>query len=140
MNERLVAAAQARSKASADSVVKSLRRHEERNQSVSISSVASDAGVSRNFIYSTPKLRALVEAARTDPHRRPAQSLSAPGGSTGSADSLRTRLAAALRRIESIEAELDAVKRENSELIAEVMELQNPQAPKNVQPIRPRRF
>ncbi|MGM7668410.1 DUF6262 family protein [Microbacterium sp. A93] len=140
MSDRLVAAAQERSKTATEAVIASLRKHEESHLAVSVSSVAADAGVSRNFIYSTPSLRDMVMAARLDPLRQPARTLPQSARSAGSDASLRTRLAAALHRAEQLEHDLAEEKRKNGVLLAEILELQNPQTPKKVQPIRPRRF
>jgi hypothetical protein len=60
--------------------------------------------------------------------------------SSGSEGSLRTRLTLALTEIRELQRQLEKERDQNSALIAEIMELQNPTAPANVMPLRKRRF
>ncbi|WP_222942203.1 DUF6262 family protein [Protaetiibacter sp. SSC-01] len=140
MPEHLTDAARARSDRSLTAVRAAVRRLDKQRKAISVSSVAAEAGVSRNFIYTTPEARDLVLGARTEFAERRPQSLpkSKAGGSTDA--SLRTRLAAALQEIRSLTDALEAERAKNATLIAEVVALQNPVLPPNVLPIRERRF
>ena len=77
---------------------------------VSFQAVAHRAGVSRQWLYTQPRLRARIEQLRD---RAPATALGVPAGQRASEASLRQRL-------ESTRAENQRLRKENAELKAEL--------------------
>jgi hypothetical protein len=139
VSRALAEAARARSEASFASVRSAVRRMRAEGKRISVNSVSIEASVSRNFIYTSPLARELVLAARSDGANQPARTLRS-SMSSGSEGSLRTRLTLALTEIRELQRQLEKERDQNSALIAEIMELQNPTAPANVMPLRKRRF
>ena len=138
MPDALTAAARERSRRCLASVKSAVRSLQEQRREVSLKAVAIEARVSRNFIYSTPAALKIVTDARSASIRSAPRVLS-PKLPTTSDDSLRTRLAAALLRLNEAESENTELRKKNQALIAEVIELQNPALPRNVSPLRNRR-
>src|SRR3954462_10813169 len=77
---------------------------------VSFQAVAQRAGISRQWLYTQPELRARIEALRD---RAPAASAGVPAGQRASEASLRQRL-------ESLHAENQRLREENAALKAEL--------------------
>ncbi|WP_336716295.1 DUF6262 family protein [Arthrobacter sp. USHLN218] len=109
-----------------------------RGEAVTVASVARAAGVSRNFIYTTPQALEIVDRARRERPRTLASSGKASSG--GSQESLQTRLIAALDEIERLKSEMSSLKAHNTELIEAIVNLQNPPIKENVTQLRRRRF
>ncbi|QCP08761.1 hypothetical protein FDF08_12975 [Micrococcus luteus] len=136
MTEKLLASAQARTRECTRAVLATVKELEASQSAITLKGVAARAGVSRNFIYTTPDVLAAVQKAA---ERQRPKLPSEPAPTAPSSDaSLRTRLAAALAHNECLQQEIDRLTATNQALVEEVIELQNP-APKNVTSIRKRR-
>jgi hypothetical protein len=104
---RAAAARRARTLARAEQALGEL---EAEGAAVSFQAVAHRAGVSRQWLYTQPRLRARIEQLRD---RAPATALGVPAGQRASEASLRQRL-------ESTRAENQRLRKENAELKAEL--------------------
>lgn len=136
MTEKLLASAQARTRECTRAVLATIKELETAQTAITLKGVAARAGVSRNFIYTTPNVFAAVQKAAE--RQKPVLS-SKPAPTAPSSDaSLRTRLAAALAENDRLQQEVDRLTAANQALVEEVIELQNP-GPKNVTSIRKRR-
>jgi hypothetical protein len=87
-----------------------LGEFEAEGAAVSFQAVAHRAGVSRQWLYTQPRLRARIEQLRD---RAPATALGVPAGQRASEASLRQRL-------ESTRAENQRLRKENAALKAEL--------------------
>lgn len=136
MTEGLLAAAQARTQRCKQSVLDTIRTMEREGERITLKGAAARAGVSRNFIYTTPEVEAALRAAS---ERQGPLSVAPRIAATPSSDaSLRTRLVAAIEENRRLRDELDTLKATNERLVSEIVTLQNP-APKNVAQLRRRR-
>ncbi|WP_354574324.1 DUF6262 family protein [Frigoribacterium sp. UYMn621] len=139
MSEHLTAAAQERSKRCLVAVRAAVRDLESEGSRLSLKTVAQRAGVSRNFIYSNTAALHLVSTARAA--FTAATPMALPQArSTGSEESIRMRLAAALLEAKKVREENNDLRRQNAALLQEVIDLQNPRRPENVLPLRKTRF
>jgi AcrR family transcriptional regulator len=107
---------------------------QQNGQPVSLRDVAQRAGVSRNYIYTTPAAKELVLGARSSQAKSTRSLTSRPA----SDESLKMRLQAALQRIDELELDNGQLRQRNDALVEEVIRLQNPE-PENVTSIRRRR-
>lgn len=138
MTEALAAAARERSERSRASVLAVVRALEKSDDAVSVRGVAEQAGVSRNFIYSTPEcLEAVRKAITRGRNTKPQVLEPRPGGRTSEA-SLQTRLVAAIADNDNLHRRIAELEAQNAALVGTVVDLQNPQ-PANVANIRRRR-
>jgi Family of unknown function (DUF6262) len=100
----IVAAARQRTEQTRERAVTTLRRMDAAGQPVTLASLASQAGVSRSWLYRQDDLRAEIERLRD--HRRPSPGrATVPGRQRASSTSLLLRLEAAADRIRRLEAE-----------------------------------
>ncbi|MFE4229945.1 DUF6262 family protein [Arthrobacter sp. NPDC056886] len=140
MKDALAQAAADRSKRSLERVNRAVAAMDSRGIKISLRAVAAEAGVSRNFIYTTPEALERVKSARGRSEGNRVSNLPKVGPQRGSSDeSIRMRLAAALAEIDELKREVKRLSDKNTDLVAEVINLQNP-LPKNVSPMRRRRF
>lgn len=136
MSEGLLTAARERTQRCRQAVLHAIAAMEQAGDRITLKGVATRAGVSRNFIYTTPEIHEALRKAteRQGPLNLPLRLASAPS----SVHSLRSRLVAALDENRRLRDELEALKRTNERLVGEIVSLQNPVSPK-VTPMRRRR-
>ena len=125
MNDResriksLQRAAEARTEAKREEVIRTLRAMERAKRPVSLNAVAKGAKVSRGFIYGQSDLLAQVEEARKKTSQR---LVAAP--TVASQASLQARLAAALDALSAARNEVAELSQRVERLTAEVTRLQ----------------
>jgi Family of unknown function (DUF6262) len=100
--DALRGAAGARSLAAEERARRALSKLDRLGATVSFQNVATEAGVSRAFLYAHPQLRAAIEQLRGQRH---AASSRLPAGERASEDSLRARLRGALEENKRLRAE-----------------------------------
>jgi hypothetical protein len=139
MTDALAKDAARRSKRALQDVKRTVAAMETSGIKISLRAVATEAGVSRNYIYTTPEALECVKAARGRSQKNRVRILPREVSQHGGSDeSIRMRLAAALTQVDALMSEVRLLSETNNELIAEVIKLQNP-LPENVAPIRKRR-
>ncbi|WP_217584202.1 DUF6262 family protein [Microbacterium sp. GbtcB4] len=136
MTDALADAARRRSLESLAAVTRAVNELLRSDERVTLRAVADRAGVSRNYIYTTPKAKDLVDQARKNSSTRGRHVR--PESRSASEASLQTKLDAQALLIDDLEAEVAELRTKNQALIQEVISLQNPQ-PENVTRIRKRR-
>jgi hypothetical protein len=88
---------------------------------ISFQAVATEAGVSRAFLYSHPQLRAAIEQQRDQQQRAPSR---LPVGERASEDSLRARLRGTLEENKRLRSENAQLREELALAHGQVRELQ----------------
>ncbi|WKT89576.1 DUF6262 family protein [Microbacterium maritypicum] len=136
MTDALADAARRRSRESLAAVTRAVNDLVRSDERVTLRAVAERAGVSRNYIYTTPKAKDLVDRARKSTSTRGRHVR--PESRSASEASLQTKLDAQALLIDDLEAEVTELRTKNQALVQEVINLQNPQ-PENVTRIRKRR-
>ena len=118
----LSAAATRRSQAAQARARTALRALDARGEQVTFKAVAHAAGVSRQWLYTQPKLRAEIEQRRasTEPAER-----AVPARERASENSLRHRNRALLEENQRLRAELAAVKDELAVALGELRDRRN---------------
>ena len=101
-SQHLVAAARKRAAQTRRRAITALRRIADNPGAISFDSVASEAGVSRSWLYAQPDLRAQIEQLRARNHQRPANA-APPERQRATETSLLCRLEAAADRIRRLE-------------------------------------
>src|SRR6478672_1955293 len=101
-SQHLVAAARKRAAQTRRRAITALRRIADNPGAISFDSVASEAGVSRSWLYAQPDLRAQIEQLRARNHQRPATA-APPERQRATDTSLLRRLEAAADRIRRLE-------------------------------------
>ena len=101
-SQHLVAAARKRAAQTRRRAITALRRIADNPGAISFDSVASEAGVSRSWLYAQPDLRAQIEQLRARNHQRPATA-APPERQRATDTSLLRRLEAATDRIRRLE-------------------------------------
>ena len=101
-SQHLVAAARKRATQTRRRAITALRRIADNPGAISFDSVASEAGVSRSWLYAQPDLRAQIEQLRARNHQRPATA-APPERQRATDASLLRRLEAAADRIRRLE-------------------------------------
>lgn len=114
----MVEAAKHRSTASRASISQAARRLADSGDSVTVASVAREAGVSRQTVYQHRDLLAQIVTLRTSGHGRGRPGL--PASQRASEDSLRARLQAAKTQIEDLRAQNAALRAELTAARAQV--------------------
>lgn len=128
-----------RSKRALENVKRAISAMERNRVKISLRAVSAEAGVSRNYIYTTPEALKRVKAAIARSELKRVRRLPKVVPQRGGSDeSLRMRMAAALVQIDELKREVVQLKESNAELVTEVINLQNP-LPNNVAPMRRRR-
>ena len=117
--DRLTAASRLRGESSRARAERAITRMEARGADISFTLVAKEAEVSVSYLYKVPEL-----AARVRKLRRSAGSMAETRrrDTTASERTLRTQLAAALSRVESLKLENARLLRENQSLLARVLD------------------
>ena len=101
-SQHLAAAARKRATQTRRRAITALRRIADNPGAISFDSVASEAGVSRSWLYAQPDLRAEIEQLRARTHQRPATA-APPERQRATDASLLRRLEAAADRIRRLE-------------------------------------
>ena len=101
-SQHLVAAARKRAAQTRRRAITALRRIADNPGAISFDSVASEAGVSRSWLYAQPDLRAQIEQLRARNHQRPVTA-APPERQRATDTSLLRRLEAAADRIRRLE-------------------------------------
>lgn len=114
--ETLARANAARQEGKRQAVLDALERARRRKAKVSINSVAREAGVSRNFVYSHADLRARIQEANAGQSHRMAGSSFTPATEA----SLRARLVTALDSLEDSRKEARELRTKVERLTAEL--------------------
>lgn len=114
---RLRAAAQRKSEDAAARAYRAIITLEARHQAVNFNTVATAADVSKDFLYSNPRLRSLIMEKRPDGRR----GLSIPGGQRTSEASALVKLAVATEALNRVREENAQLRLENAALRGELM-------------------
>lgn len=125
MSERradaLRGAAAARSVSAQERATRALRALERRGERISFQAVATEAGVSRAFLYAHPQLRAAIERQRHQQKRVPSR---LPAGERTSDDSIRVRLRGMLEENKRLRCENAQLREELALAHGRVRELE----------------
>jgi Family of unknown function (DUF6262) len=100
--DALRGAAGTRSLAAEERAGRALKALDRRGATISFQAVATEAGVSRAFLYSHPQLRAAIEQHRDQQQRAPSR---VPARERASEDSLRARLRGTLEENKRLRSE-----------------------------------
>ncbi len=117
--ERLKQAARDKSEAAQSRAQRAIISLENRGQPVNFNTVASEAGVSKDFLYRNQRLRKQVSERRVAPSRH----VTPTSGDNGATTSAAVKLAVATKALRQFRIENARLRQENARLLGDLIAL-----------------